>query len=308
MDAIIILFIIILVVILLIAKMSVAILPPYEKGLVERLGKYQKTIGSGLTFTIPIFEIVQKIDMRERVLDVPPQEVITKDNVVVAVDALIYYQITDPAKSVYSVTDFTMASSKLAQTNLRNLIGEMELDDALTSRDKMNAQLRDILDAATDKWGGKVNRVEIKRFDPPEDITHAMHQQMKAERERRAAILSAEGKKQAAILESEGIKRSDILNAEGKAEAQKTIADSKKYELLALAEGESEAIKTVFNAIHEGNPTNDLIALKYMETLQKIAEGDANKVFIPYEAAGFMGSIGAASELFKSNENMKKNK
>jgi regulator of protease activity HflC (stomatin/prohibitin superfamily) len=229
--------------------------------------------------------------MREQVVDVPPQGVITKDNVVVEVDAVVYYEVTDPVKVTYNVTDFYLAATKLAQTNLRNLVGDLALDESLTSREVINTKLRQILDDATDKWGTKVTRVELQRIEPPVDVTEAMHRQMKAERDRRAMI-----------LEAEGAKKSAILKAEGEAEAIKKVADADKYEKLTVAKGEAEAIETVYNAIHEGNPTNDLIAIKYLEALQKIAEGQATKIFLPYEATGVLGSIGGIAELLKEKE------
>jgi len=226
--------------------------------------------------------------MREQVVDVPPQAVITKDNVAVEVDAVVYYEVTDPIKVTYNVVNFYMAATKLAQTNLRNLIGDLALDESLTSRELINTKLRQILDDATDKWGTRVTRVELQRIEPPRDVTEAMHRQMKAERERRAMI-----------LEAEGHKKSAILKAEGEAEAIKKVADAEKFKRLTVAKGEAEAIQTVFGAIHEGKPTNDLIAIKYLEALQKIADGQATKIFLPYEASGILGSIAGIGELLK---------
>jgi regulator of protease activity HflC (stomatin/prohibitin superfamily) len=267
---------------------GIQIIRPYQKGLVERLGKYQRTLDSGLNIIVPVVEKVIKIDMREQVVDVPPQSVITKDNVVVEVDAVIYYEITDPVKVTYNVANFYMAATKLAQTNLRNLVGDLALDESLTSRETINTKLRQILDDATDKWGTRVSRVELQRIEPPSDVTEAMHRQMKAERERRAVILEAEGQKQSAILK-----------AEGEAMAIQKVADAQKYQKLTVALGESEAIQTVFGAIHKGNPTNDLIAIKYLEALEKMANGQATKVFLPYEASGILGSIAGIAELLK---------
>jgi len=275
-------------VILIIAANAIKIVRPWEKALIERLGRYQRTAGSGLTLIIPFVERLIKVDMREQVVDVPPQAVITKDNVVVEVDAVVYYEVTDPVKVTYNVADFYTAATKLAQTNLRNLIGDLALDESLTSREIINTKLRQILDDATDKWGTKVTRVELQRIDPPTDVTEAMHRQMKAERERRAMILEAEGHKRAAILK-----------AEGEAEAIKKVADANKYKKLTVAKGEAEAIQTVFGAIHEGKPTNDLIAIKYLEALENIANGKATKVFLPYEASGILGSIAGIGELLK---------
>jgi regulator of protease activity HflC (stomatin/prohibitin superfamily) len=278
---------------------GIKIVRPYQKGLVERFGKYQKTLNSGLHWIIPVADKMTKVDMRENVVDVPPQEVITKDNVVVTVDAVVYYEATDPVKLVYNVANFYLAATKLAQTNLRNVIGEMQLDESLTSREKINAALRQILDDATDKWGVRVVRVELQRIEPPVDVTEAMHRQMKAERTKRADILEAEGDKQADITRAEGSKQAAILTAEGEAEAIKRVADAEKYEKLTVAQGEAEAIENVFGAIHRGGPTNDLIAYKYLESLVAIADGEANKVFLPMEVSGIMGSIGGIAELFK---------
>jgi regulator of protease activity HflC (stomatin/prohibitin superfamily) len=294
-----ILLIIIAVVVIVVIAAGTKVIRPWQKGLVERLGKYQRTVDSGLKIIIPFIESITKIDMREQVVEVPPQAVITKDNVAVEVDAVVYYEITDPVKVQYNVADFYLAATKLAQTNLRNLVGDLALDESLTSRETINSALRQVLDDATDKWGARVTRVELQRIEPPRDVTEAMHRQMKAERDRRAVILEAEGTKTAAILEAEGAKQAQILNAEGKAEAIKRVADADKYQKITVAQGEAEAIETVFGAIHNGDPTNDLIAIKYLEALQKIADGKATKVFLPLETTGILGSIGGVSELLK---------
>ncbi|UCE40599.1 MAG: SPFH/Band 7/PHB domain protein [Candidatus Aminicenantes bacterium] len=280
--------IIVAFVIFIIAATGLKIIRPWQKGLVERLGKYQRTADAGLTLIIPFMERLIKIDMREQVVDVPPQSVITKDNVVVEVDAVVYYEVTDPVKVTYNVANFYAAATKLAQTNLRNLVGDLALDESLTSREVINTKLRQILDDATDKWGTKVTRVELQRIEPPVDVTDAMHRQMKAERDRRAMILEAEGQK-----------RSAVLRAEGEAEAIKKVADANKYEKLTVAKGEAEAVETVYNAIHNGRPTNDLIAIKYLEALQKIADGKATKIFLPFEASGVLGSVAGVGELLK---------
>jgi len=282
------LYIVIGVVLFIIAANGIKIVRPWEKGLIERLGKYQRTTDSGLTIIFPMVEKMQKVDMREQVVDVPPQAVITKDNVAVDVDAVVYYEVTDPVKVTYNVSNFYIAATKLAQTNLRNLIGDMALDESLTSREVINTKLRQILDDATDKWGTKVTRVELQRIEPPSDVTEAMHRQMKAERDRRAMI-----------LEAEGAKKSAVLKAEGQAEAIKKVADANKYKKIAIAQGEADAIQNVYNAIHKGNPTNDLIAIKYLEALESIANGKASKVFLPYEASGVLGSIAGIAELMK---------
>jgi regulator of protease activity HflC (stomatin/prohibitin superfamily) len=288
---------VIAVVVFVIAATGLRIIRPWQKGLIERLGKYQRTAGSGLTLIIPFLERIIKVDMREQVVDVPPQQVITKDNVAVEVDAVVYYEVTDPIKVTYNVANFYLAATKLAQTNLRNLIGDLALDESLTSREVINTRLRQILDDATDKWGTKVTRVELQRIEPPRDVTEAMHRQMKAERDRRAMILEAEGRKRSAILEAEGIRESAILKAEGQAEAIRRVADATKYEKIAVAQGEGDAIERVYGAIHNGDPTNDLIAIKYLEALAAIAEGRATKVFLPLETTGVLGSIAGIGEL-----------
>ncbi len=290
---------------------GVKIIRPFERGLVERLGKYHATSEPGLRLIVPFIDRMARVDMRERVVDIPPQEVITSDNVVVSVDAVVYYEATDPQRLVYNVVDFYMAVTKLAQTNLRNVIGDMQLDEALTSRDTINTQLRLILDDATDKWGTKVVRVEIQRIDPPADVMHAMHEQMKAERTRRAsvttaqgdreaAIARAEGAKQSKILEAEGHREAQILDAQGRAEATKAQAEAEQFRQTAVAAGEAEAIKSVFAAIHEGRPTSDVLAVKYLETLAKVADGQATKIFLPLEATSVLGALGGLRELFAS--------
>jgi len=289
------LYIIVAVVLFIIVLKGIKIVRPWEKGLIERLGKYRRTVDSGLTIIIPFLEILKKVDMREQVVDIPPQGVITKDNVVVEVDAVVYYEVTDPVKVTYNISNFYTAATKLAQTNLRNLIGDLALDESLTSRELINSKLRQILDDATDKWGVKVSRVELQKIDPPQDVTEAMHRQMKAERDRRAMI-----------LEAEGAKKSAILKAEGEAEAIKKVADAHKYEKLTVAKGEAEAIENVYRAIHNGKPTNDLIAIKYLEALEKIADGKATKVFLPYEASGVLGSVAGIAELLKEKAQVKK--
>jgi regulator of protease activity HflC (stomatin/prohibitin superfamily) len=280
---------------------SIKIVRQYEKGVIETLGKYTGTRSSGPNIIIPVFHKMIRVDMRERVIDVPPQSVITKDNVSVVVDAIIYFQVTDPVKVIYNIEDFAIAALKLAQTNLRNVIGDMELDSTLTSREKINTQLRIVMDEATDKWGVKVTRVEIQKIDPPRDITDAMSKQMKAEREKRANILEAEGLRQAAILKAEGERQAVILSAQATKEKQVLEADGQAEAIRKVAEAEKYKVEVVYNAIHSGNPTNDLIAIKYLEALEKVANGQAVKIFLPLETAGVTASIGGIAELFKDS-------
>ncbi|MAR49432.1 MAG: hypothetical protein CL425_09690 [Acidimicrobiaceae bacterium] len=295
------------------AAAGIKIVRPYQQGIVEQLGKYKMTTGPGLKLIVPIMQSMKRVDMREQVVDVPPQEVITKDNVTVTVDAVIYYEPTDAQRLVYNVANFILAVTKLAQTNLRNVIGDMTLDNALTSRDNVNTSLRNVLDDATDKWGVRVVRVEIQRIDPPVDVMDAMHEQMKAERTRRAVVLEAdgareaaiaiaEGEKQSAILSAEGVKQQAILTAEGEAEAIRAVATADRFRFETVAEGEAEAIRSVYGAIHDGDPSPDLIAIKYLEALGTIADGQATKIFVPAEMSATMGSIGAIAELFQTNE------
>ena len=295
------------------AAAGIKIVRPYQQGIVEQLCIYKMTTSPVLKLIVPIMQSMKRVDMREQVVDVPPQEVITKDNVTVTVDAVIYYEPTDAQRLVYNVANFILAVTKLAQTNLRNVIGDMTLDNALTSRDNVNTSLRQVLDDATDKWGVRVVRVEIQRIDPPVDVMDAMHEQMKAERTRRAVVLEAdgsreaaiaiaEGEKQAAILSAEGVKQEAILTAEGEAEAIRAVASADRFRFETVAEGEAEAIRSVYGAIHDGDPSPDLIAIKYLEALGTIADGQATKIFIPAEMSATMGSIGAIAELFQTNE------
>ncbi|MEO0138832.1 MAG: SPFH domain-containing protein [candidate division WOR-3 bacterium] len=292
---------------------TVIIIRPYEAGVVERLGRYHRTLYQGLHFVIPFLDRVIKIDLRERVVDVPPQEVITKDNVVVTVDGIIYYKILKPEDVVYKVQNFQAAAIALAQTNLRNIIGELTLDETLTSREIINTKLRTVLDEATDAWGVKVTRVELKRIDPPKDVMDAMHKQMKAEREKRAMILEAEGfresqvkkaegEKQARILQAEGVRESQILEAEGKAKSIQLVADAEKYSIIARAQGEAEAIRTVFGAIKDIQPTKDILMIQYFETLKRIAEGQASKIFFPVELSSLASAIGIIGESLKEKK------
>lgn len=305
--------IIIFVFLLIVASQSVRIIQPYQRGVKERLGKFRETLEPGMRIIIPFVDKIRLVDMREQVVDVPPQEVITSDNVVVSVDAVVYYEPTDPQRLVYNIANFIVAVTKLAQTNLRNVVGDMQLDQALTSRDTINHGLRDILDDATDKWGVRVVRVEIQRIDPPPDVMNAMHEQMKAERTRRAvvteadgqrsaAITRAEGEKQAAILEAEGDRQRQILRAQGDAEATKARAEAERFRQLTVAEGEAQAIETVYNAIHAGNPSPELLAIKYLESLGRVANGRATKIFLPADFGAGLGSLGAVAELFKSDD------
>lgn len=292
---------------------AVKIVRPYQRGLIERLGKYKTTKDPGLTLIVPFIETMQLIDMREQVVDVPPQEVITADNVVVSVDAVVYYEATDPQRLVYNVADFFTAITKLAQTNLRNVIGDLELDKALTSRDQINTQLREVLDDATDKWGVRVVRVEIQRIDPPPEVVSAMHAQMRAERDRRAtvteargyqeaAIARADGEKQSAVLAAEGRRQAAILDAEGDAQAIELRAAADKMRLTMLGEGEGLAAKARLTGIKEAQPDKSVLTVEYLQALEKIGDGRATKLVIPAEFSGLLGTVAALAEAVRPDD------
>ncbi len=293
--------IIVAVVVVVLFALGVRIVRPYQKGVVERFGKYSRTAESGFRWIIPFVDRMTKVDMRENVVDVPPMEVITKDNVAVTVDAVVYYRATDAVKLIYNVTNFYLAATKLAQTNLRNVVGELTLDESLTSRDAINTQLRDILFEATEQWGVEIVRVELQRIEPPADVTNAMHRQMKAEREKRAVILEAEGERQAAIAKAEGVKQSSILEAEGKAQAIREVADAEKAQRVLQSEGEAQAVQNVLAQLHEQD-TDTYLAVRYVESLKAIANGNATKIFMPTELTGLASATGAIGELFQSTK------
>jgi regulator of protease activity HflC (stomatin/prohibitin superfamily) len=300
-------------VLLVVVASSVRIVRPFQRGVVERLGRYHATADPGLRIIIPFIDRMRLVDMREQVVDVPPQEVITADNVVVSVDAVVYHEPTDPQRLIYNVADFMLAVTKLAQTNLRNLVGDLQLDQALTSRDSINTSLRQILDDATDTWGVRVKRVEIQRIDPPVDVMNSMHEQMKAERTRRAlvtqaegdrqaSITRAEGERQAVILRAEAVKQQQILEAEGQAGAVRELALADRFRQETIAAGAAEATRLTYAAINDGDPTPDLLAIKYLESLEQIADGRATKIFLPADMSAVMGSIGGIAELFQQAE------
>ena len=284
MVALIVLLIVAAVVVFALAR-TVRIIPQANAGLVERLGRYQRTLNPGVAIVVPFIDRLRPlIDLREQVVSFEPQPVITEDNLVVNIDTVLYFQITDPKSATYEVQSYIRAIEQLTVTTLRNVIGGMELEECLTSRDQINAQLRGVLDEATGKWGIRVNRVELKAIDPPGTIKDAMEKQMRADRDKRAAILTAEGVKQSQILTAEGEKQSAILKAEGQRQA-----------LVLQAEGQSKAIATVFKAIHEGDADPKLLAYQYLQVLPQIAQGESNKVWIiPSEFTQALGQLGAA--------------
>jgi regulator of protease activity HflC (stomatin/prohibitin superfamily) len=272
-----------LVVLFTIAQ-GVRIVPQARAGVVERLGRYSRTLDAGLALIVPYVDRVKPlIDLRETVVSFPPQPVITEDNLVISIDTVIYFQVTDPKAATYEIADYIGAIEQLTVTTLRNVIGGMTLEDTLTSRDKVSGALRVVLDEATGRWGIRVNRVELKAVDPPASIQEAMEKQMRAERDRRAAILTAEGVKQSQILTAEGEKQSAILRAEGLREAQ-----------ILEAEGEAKAIETVFGAIHRGDADEKLLAYEYLQKLPEIADGEASKLWIvPSEFTQALGRLGS---------------
>ncbi len=272
-----------LFVIIAIAR-AVVVVRQTQAYIVERLGRYKKTLDAGMHFLVPFIDAVRhKVDLRERVYSFPPQSVITSDNLVVDIDSVIYFQVTDPKAAVYEIANFITGVEQLTTTTLRNIVGTMDLEQTLTSRDQINGQLRGVLDEATGKWGIRVNRVELKAIEPPMSIKDSMEKQMRAERDRRAAILTAEGVKQSAILTAEGAKQSAILTAEGEAQSK-----------ILRAEGEARAILQVFDAIHEGDADSKLLAYQYLQILPEIAKTDSNKIwFVPTEFTGALKAVAA---------------
>src|SRR5437762_13834783 len=280
-----ILVVIVAVIVLSTLARSIRIIPQARARVVERFGRYQRTVNAGLTIIVPFIDRLRPlVDLREQVVSFDPQPVITEDNLVVNIDTVIYFQVTDPRSATYEIANYIQGIEQLTVTTLRNVIGGLELEDTLTSRDNINAQLRGVLDEATGKWGIRVNRVELKAIDPPATIKDSMEKQMRAERDKRAAILTAEGVKQSQILTAEGEKQSAILRAEGQRQAA-----------ILGAEGQAKAIDTVFRAIHEGNPDPKLLAYQYLQVLPQIAQGESNKVWIiPSEVTRALGQLASA--------------
>ncbi len=285
--------IVLLVFALLLAAKTVRIIPQARAGIVERLGRYQRTLQPGLRITVPFIDrLLPLLDLREQVVSFPPNAVITEDNVSVGIDTVLYFQITDPKAATYEVANPMQAIEQLTVTTLRNVIGGLTLEQTLTSRDEINGQLRTVLDEATGKWGIRVGRVELKAIDPPGTIQEAMEKQMRAERDRRAAILNAEGVKQSQILTAQGEKESAVLKAEGA-----------KQSAILRAEGEAKAINTVFEAIHEGRPDQELLSYQYLQMLPELAKGEANKVFvIPSEFTKALSGIGGVLDKARQDD------
>lgn len=305
------------------AAKSVFLINQAEAILIERLGKFDRVLKPGIHILMPFIErprsvlwsffhevngkkhhrytkVIDRIDLREAVYDFPKQNVITRDNVTMEISALLYYQITDPKAAIYEVANLPEAIEKLTQTTLRNVIGSMDLDESLVSRDHINERLRMILDVATDKWGVKVNRVELQEVNPPIDIRQAMEKQMRAERDRRAAILEAEGKKSSAILEAEGIRESNILTAQGQAESRTIQAEGEAQARIRIAQADAQVIVMIKNALPGGDPMPYLIAMQYIKMLPELTKGKDDKlVVVPYEATSIMGSLSTLKTLFE---------
>jgi len=291
---------VIVVLVLVLVVSSIKLIRQSTVGIVERLGKFYKKAETGLNVIVPFLDrVVEVVDLREQVADFDPQPVITKDNVTMHIDTVVYYRVTDPVNYRYEIQNPVSAIENLTATTLRNVIGELELDETLNSRDTINTKLRAILDEATDPWGIKVSRVELKNINPPEDVKDAMEKQMRAEREKRAQILDAEGDRQASITRAEGEREAAIRRAEGQKQSEILRAEGEAAAIRLQAEAKADAIRRVFAAIRESHPDERLVQIKYLEALEKIADGKAAKVFLPYESAGFLGLAGALKEMFK---------
>ena len=286
--------IVVLLTILVLTK-AVRIVPQARAGIVERFGKYRITLSAGLNIVTPFVDRVRYlIDLREQVVSFPPQPVITEDNLVVSIDTVIYFQVTNPVAATYEIANYIQAIEQLTMTTLRNIIGGITLEQAPTSRDDINQSLRGVLDEATGRWGIRVNRVELKGIDPPPSIKDSMEKQMRADRDKRAVILTAEGMRQSSILTAEGQKQSAILTAEGEREAAILRAQADRQSSILQAQGEGQAIQTVFQAIHDGAPDQSLLAYQYLQMLPKIAEGDANKIWVvPSEIGDALKGLGS---------------
>jgi len=309
-------FLVLAIAAVVLVKKALLIIPQSETKIIERLGKYHDTLAAGVNFIIPFIDNAKSIvvlnhgrysysstiDLREQVYDFPSQNVITKDNIQMEINALLYFQIMDPYKAAYEISNLPNAIEKLTQTTLRNIIGEMELDETLTSRDTINNKLRLVLDDATDKWGVKVNRVELQDITPPATVLNAMEKQMQAERNKRAQILTSEGEKAAEILASEGEKTAMINRAEAAKQQAILTAEGEAQARIRKAEAEAQAIELITQAVGKSsNPANYLLAQKYIQMLQELATGDKTKtVYLPYEATNLMGSIGGIKDLFKA--------
>ena len=291
-------FLILLAFIIFIACSSIKIVKQAEVYVIERLGRFYKVADAGLTIIIPFFDHVRSVvSLKQQTMDVPPQGVITKDNVTITIDTVVFYQITDPAKAVYEIQNLKKGIEYLAITTIRDIVGKMDLDETFSSRDGINTQLRVVLDEATDRWGCKVDRVEIKDITPPADIRDAMEKEMNAERNKRALILESEAQRQSAITIAEGKKQAAILEAEADKEAQIRRAAGEAQAIREVAEAKAKEIQVVYEAIKKSDPDEKLVQLKSLEALEEVAKGEANKVFIPFEATNTLASLGAMKDI-----------
>ncbi len=296
-----------LVIILIIAFSSIKIVKQAEVYIIERLGKFYKVADAGLTIIIPFFDHVRSVvSLKQQTMDVPPQGVITKDNVTITIDTVVFYQITDPAKAVYEIQNLKKGIEYLAITTIRDIIGKMDLDETFSSRDGINTQLRVVLDEATDKWGCKVDRVEIKDITPPADIRDAMEKEMNAERNKRALILESEAERQSAITIAEGKKQASILEAEADRESKIRRAAGEAQAIKEVAEAKAKEIQMIYDAMKQADPNDKLVQLKSLEALEEVAKGEANKVFIPFEATSALASLGAMKEVLTDKKESKK--
>ena len=298
---------VLLVIILIVAFMSIKIVKQSEVYIIERLGKFYKVADAGLTIIVPFLDHVRSVvSLKQQTMDVPPQGVITKDNVTITIDTVVFYQITDPAKAVYEIQSLKKGIEYLAITTIRDIIGKMDLDETFSSRDGINNKLRVVLDEATDKWGCKIDRVEIKDITPPADIRDAMEKEMNAERNKRALILESEAQRQSAITIAEGKKQAAILEAEADKEAKIRRAAGEAQAIKEVAEAKAKEIQMVYDAMKKADPNDKLVQLKSLEALEEVAKGDANKVFIPFEATSALGSLGAMKEVVTDNKKSSK--
>ena len=300
--------IVLLVIILIIAVKSIKVVRQSEVYIIERLGKFHKVADAGLTIIIPFVDRVRSVvSLKQQTMDVPPQGVITKDNVTITIDTVVFYKVTDPAKAVYEIQSLKKGIEYLAITTIRDIVGKMDLDSTFSSRDMINEELRAILDEATDQWGCKIDRVEIKDITPPADIRDAMEKQMNAERNKRAQILQAEGERQSAITLAQGKKEAAILEAEAEKESKIRRAAGEAEAIKKVAEARENEINLVYGAMMNSHPDDTLVQLKSLEALKDIANGEANKVFIPFEAPSTLSSLGAIKEVMKDDKKDKKN-
>ena len=299
---------VLLVIIVVIAFNSIKVVRQSEVYIIERLGKFHKVADAGLTIIIPFIDRVRSVvSLKQQTMDVPPQGVITKDNVTITIDTVVFYKVTDPAKAVYEIQSLKKGIEYLAITTIRDIVGKMDLDSTFSSRDMINEELRAILDEATDQWGCKIDRVEIKDITPPADIRDAMEKQMNAERNKRAQILQAEGERQSAITLAQGKKEAAILEAEAEKESKIRRAAGEAEAIKKVAEARANEINLVYGAMMNSHPDDTLVQLKSLEALKDIANGEANKVFIPFEATNTLSSLGAIKEVMKDEKKDKKN-